>query len=412
MKKIYYILSLMIFFSCGKDSLSDTQTKLVDVTPTISETSESGTTDSATTDGNSSSSDDETTSEDSSSSDNSESQTFDRKALLTNWANNIIIPLYENFNTNLTALSDEITKFNETPNLDNLKLVREKWLDAYKSWQHVEMFNLGKAEETYFQSKMNVYPSDKERIERNLTNETYNLDNPNNNDAQGFPALDYMLYGSDESDEKIVDKYLLENKKYNTYLSSLIDKMVSNTSVVVNDWNQNKDTYINSTENTSTSSINKITNDFIYYYEKLFRANKIGIPAGVFSGSKLPDRVEGYYSKIYSKDLALEAMSAIENFFVGKKYNSEEKGESLESYLNFLNSEKNGTSLSESITDQFKVAKETIDKLNNDFASQVNEDNNKMLVAYDEIQKGVVFMKTDMLQSLSISVDYVDADGD
>ena len=74
-------------------------------------------------------------------------------------------------------------------------------------------------------------------------------DNPNNNDAQGFPALDYMLYGSDESDEKIVDKYLLENKKYNTYLSSLIDKMVSNTSVVVNDWNQNKDTYMNSTEN-------------------------------------------------------------------------------------------------------------------------------------------------------------------
>ena len=221
-----------------------------------------------------------------------------------------------------------------------------------------------------------------------------------------------MLYGSDESDEKIVDKYLLENKKYNTYLSSLIDKMVSNTSVVVNDWNQNKDTYINSTENTSTSSINKITNDFIYYYEKLFRANKIGIPAGVFSGSKLPDRVEGYYSKIYSKDLALEAMSAIENFFVGKKYNSGEKGESLESYLNFLNSEKNGTSLSKSITDQFKVAKETIDKLNNDFASQVNEDNNKMLVAYDEIQKGVVFMITDMLQSLSISVDYVDADGD
>ena len=35
-----------------------------------------------------------------------------------------------------------------------------------------------------------------------------------------------------------------------------------------------------------------------------------------------------------------------------------------------------------------------------------------MLVAYDEIQKGVVFLKTDMLQTLSISVDYVDADGD
>ena len=89
------------------------------------------------------------------------------------------------------------------------------------------MFNLGKAEETYFQSKMNVYPSDKERIERNLTNETYNLDNPNNNDAQGFPAIDYMLYGTDESDEKIVDKYLLENKKYNTKLYRIFGRYYS-----------------------------------------------------------------------------------------------------------------------------------------------------------------------------------------
>ena len=72
----------MIFFSCGKDSLSDTQTKLVDVTPPVSQTSESDNTDATSTDDNSSSSDDETSTEDSSSSDNSESQTFDRKALL------------------------------------------------------------------------------------------------------------------------------------------------------------------------------------------------------------------------------------------------------------------------------------------------------------------------------------------
>ena len=145
-----------------------------------------------------------------------------------------------------------------------------------------------------------------------------------------------MLYGTDESNEKIVDKYLLENKKYNTYLSSLIDKMVSNTSVVVNDWNQNKDTYINSTENTSTSSINKITNDFIYYYEKLFRANKIGIPAGVYSGGNtLPDRVEAYYSsknsfEDVSKDLAKEALLASENLFHGKSSNGA-SGASLKS---------------------------------------------------------------------------------
>ena len=57
----------MIFFSCGKDSLSDTQTKLVDVTPPVTQTSESDNTDATSTDDNSSSSDDDTSTEDRSS---------------------------------------------------------------------------------------------------------------------------------------------------------------------------------------------------------------------------------------------------------------------------------------------------------------------------------------------------------
>ena len=39
-------------------------------------------------------------------------------------------------------------------------------------------------------------------------------------------------------------------------------------------------------------------------------------------------------------------------------------------------------------------------------------DNVKMLQAFDELQKLVVLLKVDMMQALSISVDYVDSDGD
>jgi hypothetical protein len=35
-----------------------------------------------------------------------------------------------------------------------------------------------------------------------------------------------------------------------------------------------------------------------------------------------------------------------------------------------------------------------------------------MLGAYDELQRNVILMKVDMLQALSIDVDYIDADGD
>jgi hypothetical protein len=35
-----------------------------------------------------------------------------------------------------------------------------------------------------------------------------------------------------------------------------------------------------------------------------------------------------------------------------------------------------------------------------------------MLETYDELQRNVILMKVDMLQALSIDINYVDADGD
>ena len=107
-------------------------------------------------------------------------------------------------------------------------------------------------------------------------------------------------------------------------------------------WNQIKNEFgKNSVDNTASSNLNMMVNDFIYYYEKGFRANKFGIPAGVFYGGPLPDRVEGFYSKSFSKLLALEAMTSIRKFFNGESYLDEDlKGFGLKSYLDFVEKDK------------------------------------------------------------------------
>ena len=64
------------------------------------------------------------------------------------------------------------------------------------------------------------------------------------------------------------------------------------------------------------------------------------------------------------------------------------------------------------INNQFVVAFDKIDLLDDSFVSQISNDNLKMLGAYDELQRNVILMKVDMLQALSIDVDYIDADGD
>ena len=53
-----------------------------------------------------------------------------------------------------------------------------------------------------------------------------------------------------------------------------------------------------------------------------------------------------------------------------------------------------------------------IDDLQDNFLTQINENNTLMLVAFDALQTIVVSLKTDMLSNFNVAVDYTDADGD
>ncbi|MDO6758807.1 imelysin family protein [Tamlana sp. 2_MG-2023] len=345
----------------------------------------------------------------SSSDDNPTSGTdsYDRGELLVNLADNIIIPAFQDLNSKLKTLQTDKDNFIAIPDQTNLETLRGSWFAAYKVWQSVEMFNIGKAESLLYGSQMNVYPTSIQEVEANITNGSYDLAHPHNIDAVGFPAVDYLLYGVAVDDAAIVTKYT--DAKYQTYLSDVIDQMQALTEIVLNDWTSSyRDTFVSETGNTATSALNKMTNDYVFYFEKGLRANKIGIPAGNFSSTPLPDTVEGLYSKIYSQELAEDALSASLDVFNGKPYASTTIGESFKTYLEFLDR----NDLVSKITTQFSDAKTKLNGLNANFYDQINTDNTKMTEAYDALQLIVVSLKVDMLQAFDVSVDYVDADGD
>ncbi|MDD7887054.1 imelysin family protein [Flavivirga sp. 57AJ16] len=333
--------------------------------------------------------------------------TFDRGALLTNMADNIVIPAFQDLSTKLSTLKSDKEVFIATPDQTNLDALRVSWLAAYKTWQHVEMFNIGKAEEILYYFQMNVYPVSTTDVEANIASGSYDLSHVNNNDAVGFPAVDYLLYGIGADDTAILGKYAEVN--YKNYLSDVIDQMQLLTESVLNDWTSSyRETFVSQTGNTSTSALNKFINDFVFYYEKGLRANKIGIPAGNFSTAPLPEKVEGFYGKTFSRELALEALNAVQNLFKGKAYSSSNTGESFSSYLIDLGRGE----LVTLINSRLDNARQKLQALNADFNSQINTDNTKMTEAYDALQLAVVSLKVDMLQAFNISVDYVDADGD
>jgi hypothetical protein len=325
--------------------------------------------------------------------------------------NQIIIPSFNNLETNLAELKTSFDLFNGALTEENLTDLRNKWLEAYKAWQYVEMFNIGKAMEDYYLYKSNIYPVDTSRVNANIDSGAYDLENPNNYSAQGFPTIDYILYGLDNDPSKVIN-HLRDNSKKRDYLGVIIGTLFDNTKAIKENWNAVKDEFVKSTENTASSNLNMMVNDFIYYYEKGFRANKFGIPGGVFSSGALPDKVEGYYSKVFTKELALVAMTSIKNFFNGISFeNNEVKGQCLKSYLDYIESSKEKL-LSDEINAQLDIAERSINELDNSLVNQINSDLTTVLRTYDDIQATVVLLKVDMLQILNINVDFADADGD
>lgn len=342
---------------------------------------------------------------------------FDRSEILTNYVDNIIIPRHNDFKSEIDNLKIAVDEFVESPISSTYDNLHNQWLITYKKWQHIEMFNIGKAEEINFLNTINTYPVDELRINENIDSRKFNLTSSNDWSCQGLSGIDYMLHGIDNSKENVILKYS-NNSNYGEYLKNLLDIIINNTDQVVNHWSENKNSFVNSSGNSNTSSLNMLTNDFVYYFEKGLRTNKIGIPVGYFSGGNVfPDKVEAYYSSKnsfndVSKELAKEALIASENLFIGRS-SSGSKGPSLKTYLDYIYSaDVNKNNLSPIILSNFQSANDAINELDKSFVNQISSDKSKMLNAFDKLQALVVNMKTDMLSILSIQVDYIDADGD
>ena len=342
---------------------------------------------------------------------------FDRSMVLKNYADNIIIPRLNNFKSSVDYLKESGDAYVDSPDITTYTELHNSWLEAYINWQYVEMFNIGKAEEIMFFSKTNTYPVNEGRIQENINNQKTDLSNPNDWSCQGFPGLDYMIHGIANTENEIINQYI-QNPLNGKYLKVVLNELNNNTDLVLNDWNTYRNTFVNSIENTATSAFNMLTNDFVYYFEKGLRTNKIGIPSGVFSNNPLSNKVEAYYSskngiEDVSRDLIENALNAVDLVFQGKSSNQSPVGPSFKTYLDFIKANNvSADDIGSIVVNKIQTANQKILDLNKNFINQVENDNGKMLAAFDALQTIVVNLKTDMLSLFNVAVDYTDADGD
>ncbi|MFD2163892.1 imelysin family protein [Paradesertivirga mongoliensis] len=336
---------------------------------------------------------------------------FNRQLILINMADSLILPSYNDFQTKADVMVSNIQAFTQNPTSGGLAQARTAWLDAYVAWQKIALWNFGPAMNLNFISHANTYPADAVKIDQISDGATYDLNSPFQKSIQGFPAIEYLLYGNNKTDQEIISSFSSSSKSL--FINALAKKINDLNKSVLTSWNSTyRQTFINASGVDRGSSLGELFNNtYLPYLEMHNREAKFGIPGGQRTGTALPGNVEGVYSKIHSKALALAAFNAYKAAWYGTGYITSKNGSSLNNYVIFMD-RKNGTSIASTLNNQFQATEAKISALEPDFRAIAQTNPAKLQDVWLAYQQMVVTIKTDVASALSVTISYTDTDGD
>jgi len=342
-----------------------------------------------------------------------DNNTSTNKAILTNIGNTIIIPSFQNLSTAVNAMDAAIVAFNASPTTITLTAAQSSFKDAYLAWEACSEFSFGPAsDQSLVTSNVNVFPTTVSTIQSNINSGVYIIDAIGNLNAQGFPALDYLLFSPDNT--TVLARFTTDSKAANAkqYLAAVSGGIKSKATAVLNAWLSTGSNYIsqfiNATGVDAGSSLSLLVNGLVYDYDVILKNYKIGIPFGKYGPTTLPQdptKVEAYYSGI-SVQLLIAQVQAIQNIYLGAS------GQGLDDKVASTNIQKNGSPLNDVIKAEFTTLLTKLQALPASLSGAIQNNSSTVNDAYTEVQKLVVLLKVDMSSALGVKISFQDDDGD
>src|SRR5688572_25147543 len=99
---------------------------------------------------------------------NNNDNSYDRGAMLTNYADAYIVPAYTRMSENLAVLKSKVDDFATAPTVAKLTDLQASWRESYLLWQRVEMLEFGPEQTTALRMYMNIYPVTPSKINNNI----------------------------------------------------------------------------------------------------------------------------------------------------------------------------------------------------------------------------------------------------
>jgi predicted lipoprotein len=344
----------------------------------------------------------------------------ERKALLENIGNNIILPSYEALSAATATLNQQAEQFTANPTAERLSALQQAWKDAAMAWQRAETFEFGPAERRDLRMQVNAFPTSTTKIESAIgsgadftpaymaTLDAY---------AKGFPAIEYLVFSLTNDNAEVLSRYITDANaaKRKQFLAAITKFVNDNAASVANEWSRSTggnyiNTFINNTGTDVGSSIGYLVNQMNYQLEIVIN-QKIGVPAGKRSnGTIFPQRVEGLYSKM-SLPFIEANLTQLQNIFEGRTASGD--GTGLAEYLTALGAkDSQGAPLAQSINARMATAMAAVKAIAPTLPEAISTNITPVDRAFNELKSLLVPFKVDMPSAIGTSITYIDNDGD
>ena len=339
-----------------------------------------------------------------------DSDSFDRKALLEHYTKNIIIPAYSALAEKTLALQSAASAFHGSSTESDLQILRNAWKDAALSWQNANQFNFGPAGEEGLRKglleEIGTFPAATSKIETSVSTGQWNTSDFNR-DARGLLAIEYLLYGENQTNAQIIAGFSSVPKR-GEFLLALAEDVHKRVSAVNDGWKTYQTDFVNNAGTDVGSSTSMLYNEFVRSYEAL-KNFKVGVPLGKRAGQTKaePQLLEAYYSG-YSLELLKAHFVAMENLWYGHAAVS---GTGFKAYIE---STVGGKELVASTETQLNAVKQALAAVpvTSNMAEQIKNNPAKLEALHTELQKLTRFFKSDMSSLLGIAITFSSGDGD
>ena len=338
--------------------------------------------------------------------------TFDRAVMLQHYADELIIPAFNDAAQSAQALRGLWQDFEANPTTANLEAVKSAWVATYSTFQKAAAYNFGPAGEEGIKKSLleevATFPVNTALMEERIDDGNFSTDNFDR-DTRGFLAMEYLLFEKN-TDETLVSFTQVINNRAG-YMQAVVWHIEDNIQAVADAWNgAYRKEFVENVGTDVGSSSALLYNEFVKSWE--FAKNfKVGLPSGFRAGQAAPEPslAEAYYSGFSREMLRLHLDNIERIYYGGVKTDPDAVG-----FEDYLKSVLNGPELISETEAQWALVRQKTEALPSDktLAELMEEEHPSVAELHTEMLKMTRFFKSDMSSLLGISITFVSGDGD